>query len=76
MAENRAEKSLETGHHPKTRMSGGSKRLLGKTKLEVSEGCVTLILRRSARLHSGEVVSKRLAGLAQVMGLDSQIVQH
>ena len=57
-------------------LSGGSKRLLAKTMLSVEDGEVTLTLRRSARLHSGEVVAKRLAALSDVMGMPHRIVQH
>lgn len=57
-------------------LSGGSKTLLGKTKLDVAEGVVTITLRPSARRHAGEVVEKRLAGLADVLGLGHRIVQH
>ena len=56
-------------------LSGGSKRLLSKTRLDVEDGEVTLTLQRSARQHSGEVVAKRLAGLADVLGLKHRIVQ-
>lgn len=50
-------------------LSGGSKRLLAKTALSVGDGKVTLYLRPSVSMHSGEVVEKRLSGLATALGM-------
>ncbi len=56
-------------------LSGGSRRLLAKSKLDVEDDVITLTLRSSAKRHSGEVVERRLGGLAQVLGLQPRILQ-
>lgn len=57
-------------------LSGGNRKLLAQTRLDVRDGCVSLTLSRRACLHNGEVVAKRLSGLANTLGLDQRIVQN
>lgn len=54
-------------------VSGGSKRLLRRMSLSVEDGQIVLRVDASARAHSSEVVEKRLAALADAMGVAYRI---